>query len=73
MNDLVNELRIAQNLVARLARHVATELDLHYDNLDAKVMAKELADLQQAIQMMTKADMAVATVIPHVLARAGIK
>lgn len=73
MINQANDLRLAQNLVARLARHVAIELDLNYGNLDATAMAEELADLQQAVQMMTNAGMPVAGVVSHVLGKAGLK
>ena len=71
MNNLINDLRAAQNLVARRACHVATELDLHCDTIDARIMADELADLQQASLMLETAKMPVPDVIPHLLARAG--
>lgn len=57
------------NLIAQLARQLASEIDLHNDTIDPASMSVELDLLQQASKVLADANLLVADVIPHVLAR----
>lgn len=69
MTNASTSLRSAHNLIAQLARHLASEIDLHNDTIDPASMSVELDLLQQASKVLADANLLVSDVIPHVLAR----
>ena len=67
----IDQSRAAQDLIARLARQLSSELDLHNETIDHGTMYQDLEVLRQAVQFLNEAGLPAPEVTQHILRRAA--